>query len=260
VKGVLIGAQSYSFRDRWLDAAIDGLKSAGISGVELWQGHFEPREPGARPDREKLRAWRLSTPASYFKDVRAKLDRAGIELYAVNISFRDDWTDEEVAKGFDQAEALGIKTITASSNQRTVARVAPIASKRGMIIAVHNHSNIEPNEFATPDDFLKAMAVSPAVRVNLDIGHFTAANFDAVDFLRQHHDRIVTLHIKDRKRNQGPNVPFGEGDTPIKPVLQMLRDRQWAIPAGIEYEYRGADTVAEVKRCVEYCRQALLET
>jgi hypothetical protein len=40
----------------------------------------------------------------------------------------------------------------------------------------------------------------------------------------------------------------------------MLRDRQWAIPAGIEYEYRGADTVAEVKRCVEYCRQALLET
>jgi len=260
VRGVLIGAQTYSFRDRGLDAAIDGLKSAGISGVELWQGHFEPGEPGGRADRGKLRAWRLATPASYFKDVRAKFDRAGIGIYAVNISFRDDWTDEEVGRGFDQAEALGSKTITASTNQTTVARVAPVASKRGMFVAVHNHSKMKPNEFATPDDFLKAMAVSPAVRVNLDIGHFTAANFDAVDFLRQHHDRIVTLHIKDRQRNQGENLPFGEGDTPIKPVLQMLRDRQWPIPAGIEYEYRGADTLAEVKRCVEYCRQALLET
>lgn len=260
VRGVLIGAQTYSFRDRGLEAAIDGLKAGGISGVELWQGHYEPREPGKRPDREKLRAWRLSTPASYFKDVRAKFDAAGIGIYAVNISFRDDWTDDEVVKGFEQAEAIGVKTVTASSNQTTVARVAPLAARRGMVIAVHNHSRIEPNEFATPDDFLKAMAVSPAVRVNLDIGHFTAANFDAVDFLRTHHDRIVTLHIKDRKRNQGENVPFGQGDTPIKPVLKLLRDEKWAIPAGIEYEYRGADAVAEMKRCVEYCREALLET
>ena len=66
----------------------------------------------------------------------------------------------------------------------------------------------------------------------------------------------MTLHIKDRKKNQGANVVFGEGDTPIKPVLQLLKTKKWKIPANIEYEYKGADTVAEMKKCADYCKKA----
>jgi len=40
-------------------------------------------------------------------------------------------------------------------------------------------------------------------------------------------------------------------------VLQLLKENRWAIPANIEYEYKGADTVAEVKNCYEYCKSAL---
>jgi sugar phosphate isomerase/epimerase len=98
---------------------------------------------------------------------------------------------------------------------------------------------------------------SEYIAINLDIGHFTAANFDAVDFLGKHHDRIVSLHIKDRRRNQGANVPFGEGDTPIKAVLELLRRKRSPFPANIEYEYAGKDTIAEVRRCLDYCKQAL---
>lgn len=95
------------------------------------------------------------------------------------------------------------------------------------------------------------------IRVNLDIGHFAAANHDALAFLRTHHDRIVSLHLKDRKRNDGPNVPIGEGDAPIVDVLHLLRDRKSTIPANIEYEYEGGDAVVEVRRCLEFCRRAL---
>jgi len=35
-------------------------------------------------------------------------------------------------------------------------------------------------------------------------------------------DRITHVHIKDRKMNNGPNFPFGEGDTDIRGILQML--------------------------------------
>jgi sugar phosphate isomerase/epimerase len=254
IKGVQIGAQSYSFRDRSLDEAIKAYVDVGLSSCELWSGHLEPKGL----ERDDLRKWRLITPLSFFSLVSEKFQKAGVELYGLNYSFREDYTDEEIERGFLIARALGAKVITASSNVSTAQRIDPYAKKYKMRVGMHNHSNIRPNEYATPDDFANAMkGMSEYICVNLDIGHFTAANFDAVDYLGKHHDRIVTLHIKDRKRNQGDNVAFGEGDTPIKPTLELLKKNQWKIPANIEYEYDGGDTVTEVRRCYEYCKKAL---
>jgi sugar phosphate isomerase/epimerase len=254
IKGVQIGVQSYSFRDRSLDDAIKGMVEVGLSSCELWSGHVEPKDLG----REERRNWRLTTPISEFTNVGEKFKNAGIDLYAYNYSFKDDFTDEEIKRGFEMAKAMGAQVITASANVNTAKRIDVYASQYKMKVGMHNHSNIKPNEFATADDFAQAMAGnSEYICVNLDIGHFTAANFDPVDYLQKHQARIVTLHIKDRKRDQGENVPLGEGDTPIKPVLELLMNNKWKIPANIEYEYNGADTVAEVKKCFEFCKKAL---
>jgi sugar phosphate isomerase/epimerase len=102
------------------------------------------------------------------------------------------------------------------------------------------------------------MKMSKYFKVNLDVGHFTAANYDAVAYIREHHADITNLHLKDRKKNQGDNLPWGQGETPIREVLQLLKKEKWPIPADVEYEYRGEGTSPqEVKKCLEYAKQAL---
>jgi sugar phosphate isomerase/epimerase len=254
--GVLIGVQSYSFRDRPLDAALDAITTVGFESVELWQGHVEPKR-GTPP--EEMKKWRTSPETlTQIKKIRQKFDNAGVKIQAFNYSFRANNTDEEVEQGMEMAKALGTKYITASSTVDQAKRLNDLAGKHGVLIAMHGHDNTEnPNEYSTPESFAKAMDGNPNIRVNLDIGHFTAAGYDPVDYLNEHHDKIVCLHLKDRKKDHGPNMPFGEGETKIKEVLQVLRTKKYNIPANIEYEYKGADAVEEVRKCLEYCKQAL---
>ncbi len=215
--------------------------------------------PEAKKYREDVRAWRLNTPADHFRAIRKKFDDAGIDIYAYTLNFREDYTDAELDKCFEQAKALGAKTI-ASSTQLTVAqRLARFAEKHKVYVALHGHNNTaDPNEFSSPETFQKALDMSEWFRINLDIGHFTAAGFDPVSYMQEKHDKITHLHMKDRKKNNGPNEPFGEGDTPIKQVLALLKEKRYAIPALIEYEYKGTGTpIEEVKRCLDYERAAL---
>jgi len=262
IAGVRVGTQSYSFRDRPLDEAIAAMKVVGLNYCELWSGHVEGRgvipvpEGGNR--REATRAWRLNpATAEYFKSLRKKFDDAGIALTSYDVPFGNDFTDDEIAAVFSLASALGVKIITSSAQVSVAPRIEPFAAKADMKVGFHNHSRISPDEFATPDDFATAMKAGPHMAITLDIGHFTAANFDALAFLDEHHDHIVSMHLKDRKRDQGATLPFGEGDAKVAEVLRRLRDRKWDIPAHIEYEYRGQDTVEEMKRLFGYCRQVL---
>jgi sugar phosphate isomerase/epimerase len=274
-------------------AVIQAMKDCGANDCELFSPQLEPaspmrggppnsRTPGAggppadpqaraaamrawmnspeaKKAREELRQWRLNTPMEHFRAVRKKFDDAGINIFAYTLNFRDDFTDEELDKCFQQTKALGAKVIASSTQLGVAKRLVPFAEKHQQLVALHGHSNTrDPNEFSSPETFQQSLDMSKWFRINLDIGHFTAAGFDTVAYIQEKHDKITHLHIKDRKKNDGPNTPFGEGDTPIKQVLLLLKDKQYAIPAFIEYEYRGAGTpVEEVKKCLTYERSAL---
>ena len=105
------------------------------------------------------------------------------------------------------------------------------------------------------------MSYSPYNGINLDIGHFIAGNSKSpVEFLKKHVDRITHIHLKDKKLNNGPNAVWGQGDTPIKEVLQLMKKEKYPFQGTIEFEYpvpEGSTVMKEIARCVDYCREAL---
>jgi sugar phosphate isomerase/epimerase len=280
VNGVRLGVQTYSFRDLArpagaadsVDVVIDAMKAIGLGECELFAPQLEPQfgtgargargappSPAAVKAREDLRKWRLETPLDHFKSVRKKFDAAGITIFAYCYNMNSSFTDAELERGFEMTKALGTDVMTTSTTMDVARRLAPLADKHKIAVGLHGHSNVkDPNEFATPESFAAAMKMSKYLKINLDIGHFTSADFDPVAYIKEHHADITNLHLKDRKKNQGDNTPWGQGDTPIKDVLQLLKKERWPIPADIEYEYRGAGTpTQEVKKCFEYAKQAL---
>jgi sugar phosphate isomerase/epimerase len=199
--------------------------------------------------REALRKWRLDVNLDRYRGVAEKFKSAGLTFFAYNLSFNDSYTDEEIEKGLAMAKALGTRIITASSPLTVLPRVAPLAEKHDVIVALHNHMN-------GPEDFATAMALSKNMWINLDVGHFFASGHDPIAYMKAHHKRITNIHVKDRQKDHGREMPFGQGDTPLKEVLQLVRSEKYDFPVCIEYV--GPDGPAvELQRCFDYCKAAL---
>jgi sugar phosphate isomerase/epimerase len=157
------------------------------------------------------------------------------------------------------AKALGAPRIATSTTLTVARRLVPLMEKHNMEVAFHGHIAIaDPNEFAGPDSFRKALAMSPLARINLDIGQFMGAGFDAVPFIVEQHARIPVMHIRDGLRGQRGKVPWGTGDVAIRDVLQLLKREKYGIVADIEYDYGDAnDPRTEISKCFAYCKKAL---
>jgi len=212
--------------------------------------------------REKLTQWRADTGPGTWKAVRQKFNDAGVEVVLLCYNMQDSMKDEDIEYGFAMAHGLGVRAISTSTTLTMAKRIAPIADRHKLMVGYHGHdATSDPNQTATLESYDTLMAYGGYNGINLDIGHFTAANYDAVAFIRQHHNRITNLHIKDRKKDHGPNVAeWGTGDTPIKPVLQLLKTEKYPIPANLELEYRipdGSDIVTEGKKCFAYVKSCL---
>jgi len=253
--GLTIGVHTYSFRDRPLADVIRALVEVGVTECDLGGIHFEPpRKEGV----EKLRAWRLSVPIAEFEKIGEQFRKAGIRIANYTHNFRGG-PDAEIDRGFEMAKALGAKSIAMSTRVSVAPQIDAAAKRHKMRAGLHNHSRIQPDELATPEDFAAALrGASEYLAVTLDVGHFVAAGFDPVEFVQKNHARILSLHLKDRKKNQGATVPFGEGDAPVVKLLRTIRDSRYPIPGYIEHEYEAKDAVAEVRKGLDYCKRALL--
>lgn len=218
------------------------------------------QQEARRKASEELRQWRLSVSMDKYKALHKLYSEAGVNIYACRLStLYNAMPDEEIAYFFNTAEALGANQITVElpMDPALSQRMGDFAAKRNMMMGYHNHTQVN---FHSWDN---ALSQSKHNGINFDVGHYVAAvSQSPIPFIDQYHDRITCLHLKDRKlgTNGGRNMPWGEGDTPLKEVLQMMKKEKYKFPAGIELEYRipeGSTTMAEIGKCLQFCKDAL---
>jgi sugar phosphate isomerase/epimerase len=244
-----------------------GAAAPGQPAAQRGQGGGRaPLTPEQQAERQaaldKVAAWRASTTPETWKAVTKKFNDAGVAVALLCYNMQDAMKDEDIEYGFSMAKGLGAKAISTSTTLTMAKRIAPLADKHKMMVGYHGHDQTnDPNQTATLESYDTLMAYGKYNGINLDIGHFTAANYDAVAFIKLHHAKITNLHIKDRKKNHGPNVAvWGTGDTPIKDVMQLLKKEKYPFPANMELEYpvpEGSDIVAEGKKCFAYVKSCL---
>ena len=157
------------------------------------------------------------------------------------------------------AKALGANHVTVEhpEDDEHTARLGKIAEEEGILMAYHGHMQ------QTPTLWDIALAQSSANSMNLDFGHYIAAeNENPLQIIKDKHASIASMHLKDRqkKSNGGGNLMWGTGDTPIAEVVTLIRDNGYTFPVTVELEYEipeGSDAVQEVKRSFEYIKNIL---
>jgi sugar phosphate isomerase/epimerase len=261
--GVQIGTITYSYRSLPGSAGdlLDYITQCGISSVELMGGpaeQFAAAHAGKQRGSQSSLAWRLSLPMESFKALRKIYNEAGVNIHIVKFGDigNDGMPDDQIEYYFNVAKALGARGITREISKSAAKKLGPMADRHQIAIGFHNHTQLTPTFY--DGDILSH---GQYLGINLDIGHYVAGtNCSPIPLIEKHHDRILSLHIKDRKVNDGANLPFGQGDTPVALVLQYMKRNKLKFPADIELEYTvpaGSGAVQEVTRCVEFCRQAL---
>jgi sugar phosphate isomerase/epimerase len=290
VKGVQIGVTTYSFRsmpvhpDNLIQYCIDSnINAVELKGDEIEDFLGKPANPVKMPPRvpgqpraelsddlkaqikqyqQQVAAWRESVPMDGFKALRKRFNDAGIHFFAYKPnSLGPENTDGEIEYSMRAAKALGAFSVSVElpSDPAQTKRLGMLGEKNKTYIGYHAHLQASETAWDT------ALAQSKYNTINLDCGHYIAAGNtkeSLLSLIENKHQYITSMHLKDRKTkaNGGKNMPWGQGDTPLKEILTLMREKKYKMPATIELEYdvpKDSNAVKETLKCRDYAQMML---
>jgi hypothetical protein len=241
-----------------------GRGGGGRGGPPAAAGAAAPARGGAADQQtaDTLRRWRATQSMSKYRDLRKKFDEAGVSIQIVNFNLGPASVDQEIDYCFQVAKTLGARAVSCEPPVREATRLGLFADKNQTMIGYHGKSDVTTADaFGRPGAWEQAFFYTKLNGAIVNLGQFTAGNNRSpVSFIQEYHDRIASIRLTDRKMNQGPSVPWGQGDTEIREVLQLMRREKYTFQATIDLDYQvpeGSTRGAEIAKCVAYCKAAL---
>lgn len=262
--GLPLAIQLYSVREQMaqdLDMTLQAVAAAGFTKVEA-----------------------ASLPKKTAKEIRASLDRAGLQCVSAHHGYAD------LAPKFDELVAydaeLGAKyVICASPGHRTTPAAgadskfslddwhynaerfnefADRAARAGIQFGYHNHIHeFDVVDGTLPFDELLKKTDPKKVTFELDCGWARVAGHDPVELMQRYPRRFSMLHVKDFHlkeiepgSNHEPKVTeLGRGDIDYKPVIAQAKKNQTIRYAFVEQESFDVDWKESLKIDAGYMKR-----
>ncbi len=292
--GVQIGAITYSYRSmpHDIDQLLKFCVDSNISAIEMMGDPAEefagkPKKPNPfrmpakgtppmpRPPltdeqkaqmseyTKKVAEWRATVSMDKFKEIRKKFNNAGVSIYAFKPNAMGaNNSDVEVEYALNAAKTLGANSVTVElpTDAKQTQRLGDLGAKHKIYIGYHAHLQ------ATDTLWDVALEQSPYNSMNLDCGHYIAVGGkntkeSLLALIESKHERITSMHIKDRTADGKQNLVWGQGNTPIKEILLLMKNKKYQFPATVELEYdvpEDSDAVKEVAKCVAFAKSILV--
>jgi L-ribulose-5-phosphate 3-epimerase len=127
--------------------------------------------------------------------------------------------------------------------------LGPEAAKAGVILGLENTISAADNVR------IMERSRSASVKVYYDVGNSTVAGFDPVTEIRWlGRERICQFHLKDN-----PHY-LGEGSIQFAPILQAIREIQFAGYANLETDAPSRELDADLRRNLAYIRNMMAQS
>ncbi|MEP6662660.1 MAG: sugar phosphate isomerase/epimerase [Verrucomicrobiota bacterium] len=250
--GFAIGCQAYTFNHFSLFEAIEKTAEAGGKVIEFYPGQKLSKE---EPDV----IWDHNASDETIAKVKAKLKEH--HVLAVNYGVVNIPADEaQAAKVFEFAKKFNLIGITTES-EKSIDTIEKLVQKYDIKVGFHDHPKIAGNpsyQMWDPHHVL-ALVQDRDARIGscADVGHWVRSGLKPVDCLRILRGRVISSHLKDLNefgKVDAHDVPYGQGVSGIKEVLDELKAQHFQGNISVEYEYNWDNSVPEVKQCIDFVR------
>jgi inosose dehydratase len=240
-----LGLASYSLSKLPVEEVIAVLKQLEITAVSLYKTHAP---------------WSDGTPADC-KAVVQKFSDAGINVTSTGmIELPND--EAVVRKSLDNVRAAGLTTFCAWVKQTdSLPLIDKLVKEYDLKVAIHNHGPTQ--ELATGMDVWKAVQpFDKRIGLCLDVGHGFRAGENPAETVRQCHERIYEVHLRDTAQTGGAMkdpqpVVIGHGLLDFRSLIAALLEVKYPFQAEFEYEKKEDSRIPGLAESTGYVRGLL---
>ena len=251
ISGFAMGCQAYTFKEYTLFEAIEKTAEVGGRVIELYPGQrLSLEEPAIK--------WDHNASEETMAKVKAKLSQHGI--LAVNYGVVNIPEDEtEASKIFEFAKNMGLIAVTTES-EKSIDTIEKMVKKYGIKVGFHDHPRRpdHPEYKMWDPNHILALVKDRDQRIGAcaDTGHWVRSGLRPVDCLKILRGRVISSHLKELNEfgMAAHDVPYGQGVSNVKGILDELKAQRFSGNISIEYEYHWTSSVPEVKQCIDFVR------